>query len=237
MSYRDRDERPTKKRGKLRNIFSLRDEHGEWHIGRLVAGIIFLVIILSVFFLTMLYSVGVGSAGMRVDPISRSISDPIIGPAWGIKMPWEALVTVPYARESLGMWGDGTDEYADFPAIDCFSDEGAELSVDIMVRWQIDLNKLKDLYNSYPSLNWEDRAVASVSREAIRFVMGEYKAMYVVENREAISVEIEQKLIDDAACLPLWFDRNYILVKPYVKGYDLNPQGLVMLNSVSVEPH
>ncbi len=45
----------------------------------------------------------------------------------------------------------------------------------------------------------------------------------------------EQKLINDAAVLPLWFGRNFILVKPYVKGYTLNPMGLVMLNRVSME--
>ncbi len=49
--------------------------------------------------------------------------------------------------------------------------------------------------------------------------------------------QAEQKLVDDAACLPLWFGRNYILVKPYVKGYNLNPLGIVMLNKVSIEPH
>ena len=48
--------------------------------------------------------------------------------------------------------------------------------------------------------------------------------------------QAEQKLIDDAVCLPLWFGRNYILVKPYIRGYNLNPQGLAMLNSVSVKP-
>jgi len=53
----------------------------------------------------------------------------------------------------------------------------------------------------------------------------------------ALYQQAEQKLVDDAACIPLWFDRNYVLVKPYVKGYNLNPQGLVMLNTVSVEPH
>ncbi len=47
----------------------------------------------------------------------------------------------------------------------------------------------------------------------------------------------EQKLVDDAACLPLSFGRNYILVKPYVKGYEVNPLGIPMLNRVSIEPH
>jgi len=49
--------------------------------------------------------------------------------------------------------------------------------------------------------------------------------------------QAEQKLVDDAACLPLWFGKNYILVKPYVKDYNLNPQGLATLNDVSIEPH
>jgi len=48
--------------------------------------------------------------------------------------------------------------------------------------------------------------------------------------------EVEQKLVDDAACLPLWFERNYILVKPYVSGYDLTPMGFAWLNKVSIKP-
>jgi len=49
--------------------------------------------------------------------------------------------------------------------------------------------------------------------------------------------QAEQKLVEDAACLPLWFGENYVLVKPYVSGYELNPMGIAMLNTVSVEPH
>jgi len=47
--------------------------------------------------------------------------------------------------------------------------------------------------------------------------------------------QAEQKLVEDAACIPLWFDKNYILVKPYVTGYNMSPQGLAMLNTVSIE--
>ncbi len=47
--------------------------------------------------------------------------------------------------------------------------------------------------------------------------------------------QAEQLLVDDAACLPLWFGQSYILVKPYVKGYNLSPQGFAMLNGVSIE--
>ena len=48
--------------------------------------------------------------------------------------------------------------------------------------------------------------------------------------------EVEQKLVDDAACIPLWFERNYVLVRPYVSGYDLTPMGFAMLNKVSIKP-
>ncbi len=51
----------------------------------------------------------------------------------------------------------------------------------------------------------------------------------------ALYQEAEQMMVDDAACLPLWFGRNFVLVKPYVKGYDLNPMGLVKLNGVSID--
>jgi oligopeptide transport system substrate-binding protein len=49
--------------------------------------------------------------------------------------------------------------------------------------------------------------------------------------------QIEQALVSDVACLPLWFGQSYVLVKPYIKGYELNPLGYAGLNSVSVEPH
>lgn len=59
-----------------------------------------------------------------------------------------------------------------------------------------------------------------------------------VEPAYELSLELyqqaEQMLVDDAACLPLWSGQNYILVKPYVDGYELNPMGFAMLNKVSI---
>ena len=122
------------------------------------------IVVIALVGFTMIFSVGVGIAGMVVDPLTGSISDPVIGPTFGLKAPWTSLTTVTYARETLGMWGDGTDEFADYAAIDCFSKDQLEMKVDIMIRWSVDPNKLKDLYQSYPSLNWEDKAVASLVR-------------------------------------------------------------------------
>ncbi|MBI2830307.1 MAG: peptide ABC transporter substrate-binding protein [Chloroflexi bacterium] len=53
----------------------------------------------------------------------------------------------------------------------------------------------------------------------------------------ALYQQVEQKLVDEAAVIPLFFPQNHTLVKPYIKGYNPNPLGFVMLNNVSVEPH
>jgi oligopeptide transport system substrate-binding protein len=49
--------------------------------------------------------------------------------------------------------------------------------------------------------------------------------------------QAEQLLVDDAALMPLWFGQNYLLVKPYVTGYEINPMGFAWLNKVSIKPH
>jgi oligopeptide transport system substrate-binding protein len=60
-----------------------------------------------------------------------------------------------------------------------------------------------------------------------------------VEPDEAKSLamyrQAEQILVDDAAILPLWFGKNYVLVKPYVQNYQLNPMGIAWLNKVRIE--
>jgi oligopeptide transport system substrate-binding protein len=47
--------------------------------------------------------------------------------------------------------------------------------------------------------------------------------------------QAEQQIIDEAPCLPLWFGKNYILVKPHVKGYKLTPLGIPNLTKVCIE--
>lgn len=44
--------------------------------------------------------------------------------------------------------------------------------------------------------------------------------------------QAEQILVDEAACLPLWFDKTYLLIKPYVNNYKLDSQGIPTLKEV-----
>jgi oligopeptide transport system substrate-binding protein len=62
------------------------------------------------------------------------------------------------------------------------------------------------------------------------------KAGIEPDNVKALNLyqQIEQKLMDDAACLPLWFGKSYILTKPNVTGYQPTPMSFVKLNKVSV---
>lgn len=59
-----------------------------------------------------------------------------------------------------------------------------------------------------------------------------------IEQDDALRLSLyrqaEQKVVDEAPCLPLWFGTNYVLVKPYVKGYVLNPLGIPDLSKVYI---
>jgi len=53
--------------------------------------------------------------------------------------------------------------------------------------------------------------------------------------RAGLYRQAEVKLIaEDAACLPLWFGKSYVLIKSRVKGYTISPLGFPLLANVSV---
>lgn len=49
--------------------------------------------------------------------------------------------------------------------------------------------------------------------------------------------QAEQLIVNDAACIPIFFGKTYTLVQPYVKGYTINPLGYANLDQVSIIPH
>ena len=52
--------------------------------------------------------------------------------------------------------------------------------------------------------------------------------------RLAMYQQAEQMIVNEAPCLPLWFGENYVLIKPYVKGYRLSPLGIPDLSQVCI---
>jgi oligopeptide transport system substrate-binding protein len=53
--------------------------------------------------------------------------------------------------------------------------------------------------------------------------------------RMAMYQQAEQLVVDEAACLPLLHGATHIVVKPYVKGYHLNPLGIPDLSRVYID--
>lgn len=53
------------------------------------------------------------------------------------------------------------------------------------------------------------------------------------DRRLELYQEVERMIVQDAVCLPLSFGRNYVLVKPYVEGYQLGPLGIPDLSRVT----
>jgi oligopeptide transport system substrate-binding protein len=49
--------------------------------------------------------------------------------------------------------------------------------------------------------------------------------------------QAEQILVNDAPCLPVYFDVSYTLVKPYVKDLPLTPMWIPKLKYASIKPH
>jgi len=53
--------------------------------------------------------------------------------------------------------------------------------------------------------------------------------------RLSLYQQVEKKVVDEAICLPFSFGMNYILVKPYVKDYVINPLGIPDLKRVYID--
>lgn len=55
------------------------------------------------------------------------------------------------------------------------------------------------------------------------------------DTRMGMYQEVEQIIVGQAPWLPLWFDRDYLLVKPYVKGFLPAPMGIPYLKDIWIE--
>ncbi len=155
-----------------------------------------LVLFTVLFALTMFVSVGVGHAAVLVDPWAKTVSEPKIGPTWIVKAPWVQPVNIMIATDTLGMWGDGTDPSADMPTVYCFSRDQLEMAVDIMLRWRLDVSKLKELYQSLPQKNWKNDVIASIAREQIRLVTKNFTSIQTIEQRDLVAQAIRDAIWD-----------------------------------------
>jgi len=160
--------------------------------------LIFIIVFFAIFGLTMLRGVEVGHAKILADPLARTVSGPVMGPAWFIKAPWVNDVDIYYAMDSVGMWTEWKEEAGtwvetargDYPAIRSLSKDGLEIEVDVLVRWSLNPNKVVELYRRFPARNWKDVAICSIVREEVRDTISRFTAIEVIEQRATIADEL-----------------------------------------------
>jgi len=153
--------------------------------GALILVMAIFLISMVVFGLVMVVSIGVGHAVVLVDPVSRSISGPTLGPAYLIKAPWVTAVNIYYA----------TDTFED--VIPSFSSDQLEMEIEVLARWSLDPEKIRDLYNNYPNLNYKEKVIESIMEETIRLITKNYTALETIEFRDVVRDKVETAVLQE----------------------------------------
>ena len=155
--------------------------------------IVVVVIIVGVVALLSGASVGVGDVALVVDPLSGTVSNPVVGPRWFFKLPYQSVVKVPYSTQYLIL--SDTDPNADFASLMCFSSEGIEVTTDVVVRFGIDVNKAAALYQSYPAMNWELTTINSITSETTKGITKNYSWVEIKDKRVELANQIQAAIV------------------------------------------
>ncbi|HIH87747.1 TPA: hypothetical protein HA344_00885 [Candidatus Bathyarchaeota archaeon] len=134
-------------------------------------------------------SVGVGDVALVIDPLSGTVSNPVVGPRWFLKLPYQSVIKMPYSTQYL-ILSDG-DPNADFSSLMCFSTEGIEVTTDVVVRFGIDVNKAAALYQSYPAMNWEFTTINSITSETTKGITKNYSWIEIKDKRTELAEQIQ----------------------------------------------
>ena len=145
----------------------------------LMFALIMILLVFTIFGLSMVISVSVGHAVLLIDPLTKSTNAPIVGPTYVVKAPWVTSVDVYYA----------TDSFED--TIACFSSDQLEMQIQILLRWSLDPNQLRELYQNYPRLNYKQAAIESIMAETIRLVTKNFTALQTIEFRDIVRNDVE----------------------------------------------
>lgn len=129
--------------------------------------------------------VGVGHGTIIVDPIANTISDPVLGAKWFFRPPWTYTVDIYYA----------IDTFSD--VIPCFTSDQLEMQIEVLIRWELDPNKLAALYRKYPTLQYKASAIESIMEETIRLITKQYTSLETIENRDLVVSEIETAVLKE----------------------------------------
>ena len=79
--------------------------------------------------------------------------------------------------------------------------------------------------------------IGEYSNSSVDILLEEARIETDAPYRMSLYQQAEQMMVDDAACISLYFDVSYTLVKPYVKDLPLTPLWIPRFQYVSIEPH
>jgi regulator of protease activity HflC (stomatin/prohibitin superfamily) len=172
--------------------------------------LIVVVILVGVVGVISAASVGVGDVALVVDPLVGTVSNPVVGPRWFFKLPYQSIVKVPYSTQYLIL--SNSDPNADFGSLMCFSTEGIEVTMDIVVRFGIDVNKAAALYQSYPAMNWEFTTINSITSETTKGITKNYTWIEIKDKRVELANQIQDAI------------RKALTDEPSLKGAIINTE-------------
>lgn len=131
--------------------------------------------------------------------VIRSFTGQVVGkdttPGMGFKAPWNSGIQFDVRNQVVTYAGDGEGQTG--PAITAQDKDGATATIDVVVRYSIDPQKVIDIYNQYQSQeNFTSKLVQNDVRSVVRNVPLQYTTSSFRLNREQAATEMQQALTE-----------------------------------------
>ena len=152
-------------------------------------GVILGVVFASLFGLSMIYKLKVGEVAVIVDPLRHKVSSPVIGPRWGVKLPWQHLIRDFYTIDYIEM---SNKPRADYPAISALTNDGVNILIEMTFTYEVNPQKFRQLVLNYPRIDYEEQRLVPVLRQTVRDVISKYTIDQIITERDVIAKEIEE---------------------------------------------
>lgn len=159
----------------------------------LITAVVLIALASIITLVISVYSIELGEVAVVVDPLTRSVGKPLVGPTYGFKPPWAYVVKEYVGVEAVDMFYQPPRDY---PAIESLTKDGVKVSVDLTIRYQIIPENFDDLVKAYPRLNHEEDFIVATSRQVAREVVATFPMTMVIENREMMARGIENAIED-----------------------------------------
>lgn len=170
----------------------------EYRIPAIITAVISLLLSVGAFIASSVYTQSVGEAKVKVD-ISGAMKGVDTDEGFGIKAPWESMVTFDVRNQQAIYKGDGKPtadgEIVNGPEITFQDKDKVSGNVDIAIRYSIDPSKVGDIYREYPSqTELSARLIDQDMRSVVRNSFSQYTTAGVLENRAQLEQDIRKGL-------------------------------------------